>query len=242
MTLQEIFDQLSHGELAHLSIGGEGVTGIPEDMQERVISSINLGLTELHKRFLLRERQVGLVMQLGQQMYWMDRKYLMGTSGTGVKYLKDSVAMPFDAGLLKIEQVYDADGLELMLNRAGDSLDQTQRCVRTPSYNSLLLPLELPLQELKVVYRANHPLLVKTPGYFNPASVEVELPYTHLEALLYYVASRITNPMGLAGGGAFHEGNNYSAKFEAACAVLDGEDFRNEESQENYRLYRNGWE
>lgn len=104
-----------------------------------------------------------------------------------------------------------------------------------------MLPAQLPLQQLRVVYRANHPKIVKEVGYFNLEEVTFELPETHLEALLYYVASRMLKPGGLSGNTVFHEGNNYWQKFEAACQALEDKDYRNLESEQNYRLLRNGW-
>lgn len=241
MNLKMIFDLLSHSELSQVSIGG--TNGIDESNWERVLSAVNLGLTELHKRFLLREEEVVLQMQPGQVRYLLDMKHAVANRESfGVtKYLLDSVADPFLGRVLKVERVYDAEGTELMLNRGGDALDLLHRSIRTPVFNVLVLPPELPLQQLRVVYRGNHPLLVKEQGYFQLEEVEVSLPDTHLDALLCFVAARLFNPTGLSGNTGFHEGNNYYQKFEAACAMLDNADYRNVEKEENYRLHRMGW-
>ena len=84
-------------------------------------------------------------------------------------------------------------------------------------------------------------MLVKEAGYFNLSEVVVELPDTHLTALLYFVASRLFNPTGLSGNTAFHEGNNYDAKFEAECERLGDKGYENAEVEDNSRLRRNGW-
>lgn len=241
MTLQQIFDLLSHGELSQISLGG--TNGIDESNWERVLSAVNLGLTELHKRFPLRREHVLLQMQEGKIRYTLDRQYAVSNreSREAVKYLIDSAADPFLGRVLKIEKVFDAAGCELLLNRIGDVFDQANTTVRTPTFNTLLLPLLLPVQQLTVEYRGNHPLLVKEQGYFNLSEVTVELPDTHLTALLYFVASRLFNPTGLSGNTAFHEGNNYEQKFEAECQRLEFEGYENSEQEENSRLRRNGW-
>ena len=241
MTLQQIFDLLSHGELSQIDLGG--TNGIEESNWDRVLSAINLGLTELHKRFPLRSEQVVLQMQEGQLRYTLDVKFAVSNQAnpTVTKYLIDSAADPFLGRVLKIEKVFDASGCELNLNRLGDSFDQAHSTVRTPSYNTLILPTLLPVQALTIEYRGNHPLLVKSQGYFNPGDVTVELPDTHLTALLYFVASRLFNPTGLSGNTAFHEGNNYEAKFEAECQRLEDDGYENGEHEENSRLRRNGW-
>ena len=241
MTLKQIFDLLSQGELSQIHLGG--TQGIDESNWERVLGAVNLGLTELHKRFPLRREQVVLQMQEGQLRYTLDVKHAVSNreNPTVTKYLIDSAANPFIGRVLKIYKVFDASGCELKLNRVGDAFDQAHSTVRTPSYNTLILPTMLPVQALTVEYLGNHPLLVKEQGYFNLEDVAVELPDTHLTALLYFVASRLFNPTGLSGNTAFHEGNNYEAKFEAECMRLENDGYENAEQEENSRLHRNGW-
>lgn len=241
MTLKQIFDLLSQGELSQIHLGG--TQGIDESNWERVLGAVNLGLTELHKRFPLRREQVVLQMQEGQLRYTLDVKHAVSNreNPTVTKYLIDSAANPFIGRVLKIYKVFDASGCELKLNRVGDAFDQAHSTVRTPSYNTLILPTMLPVQALTVEYLGNHPLLVKEQGYFNLEDVAVELPDTHLTALLYFVASRLFNPAGLSGNTAFHEGNNYEQKFEAECMRLENDGYENSEQEENSRLRRNGW-
>lgn len=242
MQLQEIFDQLSQSELSQLNLGGEG-SGINESNWEKVLTQVNRGLTELHKRFMLREGRVTLAMQEGLRAYLLDPKHAVSTPAQAgiTKYLLDSGDEPFTGDLLKVEKVLTADGEELLLNVNGAYWDQSQRSVRTPTYNRLILPSDLAVQELTVVFRADHPRLVKTPGYFNLADVEVELPRSHSEALLYFVASRLFSPMGLSGNTAYHEGNNYQGMFETACQLLENQDYQQKESEENCRLHKKGW-
>ena len=241
MTLQQIFDLLSQGELSQISLGG--TNGIDESNWERVLNAINLGLTELHKRFPLRREQVVLQMQEGQLRYALDVKFAVSNteSTEPIKYLVDTLDDPFIGRVLKIEKIFDAKGCELALNRLGDSFDQAHSTVRTPNFNTLILPTLLPVQSLTVEYLGNHPLLVKEVGYFDLKAVEVELPDTYLTALLYFVASRLFNPIGLSGNTAFHEGNNYEGKFEAECQRLEDDGYENGEKEENSRLRRNGW-
>ena len=244
MTLKEIFDQLSYGELSQLSMGGSGDTGITEANWERVLASVNLGLTELHKRFPLKEGRIDILLQPGQTTYVLDKKYAVANhESVGVtKYLQDTFAAPFDNVVMKIERVYDELGNELGLNQGGDSYDLLQTSCRTPNYNTLVLPAELKGERVTVVYRENHHILLKEQGYFALDEVEVSLPYSHLEALLLYVASRIMNPIGVSGSqGQFHEGNNYAAKFEAACARLEQTNLRVDQGERNSRMERNGW-
>lgn len=48
MNLQEVFDQLSVGELSMLSVGGNDQGVIDESNWDKVLPHINLGLTALY--------------------------------------------------------------------------------------------------------------------------------------------------------------------------------------------------
>ena len=246
MTLKEIFDHLTYGELSQLNLGGDLESDIPEERQIQVISSINLGLTDLHKRFRLKEKEVRVQLVEGQRHYWLQDSFAVSSPVAGPKYLLDSIADPFDArGLVKIERIYTEDYREMPLN-VGDLeyASELTPYIKTPTANSIWVSPELPLQVLTVVYRAKPEWIERPAGYFDPSQVEVDLPDTHLEALLFFIASRALNPIGMGGGGnnAMHEGNNYAAKYEAVCAQLEMGGYEVRDSSNNYRLYRAGWE
>ena len=221
MLLSEIFEQLSYGELAQLNLNGASDTpGISDANYSRVIASVNMGLTELHKRFLLKEREIELVVTPGMTMY--------------------SLASLND--LIKVERIYafvEDEFVELDLNNTAQAYNLPEYGARTTDYETLFISPDLKATVLKVIYRATHPQIVKEVGYFDPADVTVSLPYTHLEALLYYVASRIHNPIGM--NQQFHDGNNFAAKFEQACLQLMDQSLKVDQHLDNCRLVRNGW-
>lgn len=61
--------------------------------------------------------------------------------------------------------------------------------------------------------RANHPKIVKGIKQFDSMKVQVQLPETHLSALLLFVASRAYTPVGMTS--EFNPGNNYAVRYEA---------------------------
>lgn len=63
MKLIEIFNQLTFGELAQLSMGGMDAGEINDKNYDAVLSHINLGLTALHKRFPLKEGRLVVALQ-----------------------------------------------------------------------------------------------------------------------------------------------------------------------------------
>lgn len=212
MTLQDVFDHLTYGELSQLAIGGGEEDGITPENQHRMVSHINLGLTALHKRFFLRRGEAQVFVNPGMATY--------------------TLANP---DLFKVEQVFMADGTELEVGGT------TAHSVLMESYNALRVPLEVRMkgEPLTVVYRADHPTIDKRMAARDPERIEINLPGSHLEALLYFVASRMFNPTG--GNVESHEGNNYARKFEMECRNLENGGMQLVEHQEQTKFERNGW-
>jgi hypothetical protein len=237
MTLQDIFDALTFGELSQLSIGGGEAGVIAEANYPKVVSHIGLGLTALYKRFRLKSGRVVIKLQPGRITYNLN-------SNEDVYFVTEAFADEFADDILKIEQVYTADGAELVLN------DWTnEHSCHTMSSRVLRLPMDLTghsgdvpegmrTDTLLVAYRANHPAIT-IGASFNPSRVEMELPDSHLEALLLYVASRANNPIGMTN--EFHAGNSYYTKYLSACTDLETENLQIDNGGQNTRLRRNGW-
>lgn len=223
MTLQEIFDALSYGELQQISIGGQEAGIIDETNSERVIDHINLGLTALYKRFSLKEDRVTFPLEAG-----------------GYTYVLQVV------DLLKITRVFTHTEVELPLNDENDRFSCFTPSAKTLVVPKILvdktseLPSELNTYELTAVYRANHPKVVKRLGFFDPSRTKLELPDEFKEPLLYFVAARMLMPMGagpLEGGG----GMNYIQRYEMACKLLENQTSEKEVTQQNTRLRGRGF-
>ena len=227
MKLQEVFDQLAFGELSQLNIGGAGQGVIDGTNQERVLVHINAGLTALHKRFFLREGRTQVDLVPGTLEY----------------------ALPGD--LLKVERVL-TDGVtrgipfELGLNDEADRWSvstPSARMLRVPADIAAgkgdMLPEELRTAHLEVFYRAGHPRIVGGLGHFDPETIDVAIPDSHLMALCYFVASRAHNPVGLANELAF--GNTYFQKYELECQALENEGMRIDRDNRLTNFERNGW-
>lgn len=245
MKLQEIFNQLTYGELSNLSIGGgeEGV--ISEENWDRVIAHINLGLTALYKRFPLKERRIVIELLQNKMVYPITSAYAeSNTRSNETKYILD-IGDPFKDDILKIENVYTDTGYEFGLNDLANKYSvftPTATTLRIPEEivnQALTLPPELHTNTLDLVYRANHPQIVQGYSYFDPETYEVELPYSHLEPLLLFVASRVNNPIGMTN--EFHAGNSYAAKYEMACQQLEQVNLRVDQGAQNSNFQRGGW-
>lgn len=223
MTLQDIFDQLTHGELSQLSIGigGEG-NGIAETNYAKVVSHINLGLTAIYSRFNLKERRLRFLLQPDSTTYQL------------------SVV-----DILKITDVLTDADFSLSVNDPGDAYScftpslTTLRVADSVAAQGSDLPDLLKTDGITVVYQANHPRLVVVDGYIEPTMTVMEIPETHVQALLYFVASRAHNPVGMTN--EFHAGNSWYAKYEAECERLTHHGYAVDRGTYNTRLQANGW-
>lgn len=222
MKLQEVFDQLSEGELSQISIGGQEAGVINEANRNKVVNHITLGLSALYKRFNLKTRRLTIPLQKDSDTYELK--------------IDD---------ILKLEKVLTDSDYELNLNSDGDPYScftPTMNSLRVPQVildQSPDLPDQLKTDSLTVTYRANHPKLINKFGVLMPETNEVELPMSHLQALLYFVASRFHNPIGMVN--EFNAGNSWYAKYEGECQRLEAENLQVDKVAENYKLSRNGW-
>lgn len=248
MYLQEIFDSLAYGELSQLSIGGADAGVIDESNYQRVLNTVNLGLTDLFKRFNLKEGRVVLSLLADRTEYPISSKFVIGNtkSREPLRYLEANPISPFQDDLLKIERVLTEGGLPLELNNVGDKYSaftpnmSTLRIHPDIAARAINLPDWLKTSKLELVYRANHPKIVMGLGFFDPARVLVQLPDSHLNALLLFVAAKLHTPVGIEG--QFNSGNNYAAKYEAACQDLVNEDLSvNKGGGTNEKFSARGW-
>lgn len=246
MKLSEIFSQLTFGELSQISLGGGEAGEIKEDNYESVLVHVNLGLTALYKRFPLKEGRILVALQANRYTYALTRAYAESNTRSLelVKYIQDA-GNPFMDDIHKIERVYSSTGKEFGLNDEADPY-----AISTPSASVLRVPASVVAQSgdlpdglktstLEVVYRANHPIIRQSDVGFDPLTYDVELPYTHLEPLLLFVASRVNNPIGMVN--EFNAGNNYAAKYEKACQDLETMNLRVDQGAQHDRIRRNGW-
>lgn len=233
MKLQDIFDQLVYGELSQIAIGSSG--GISDEDTPKLISHINLGLLELHKRFDLRREEVHIQQYDHIQTYTLDIKYAStNTSSTEpIKYIMDSTFEPYTGNALKIERVFNEEGYEFVLN---DDSDYTS--LHTPNHLSVMVPLPEPTASLLIEYRASLPKIPLTG--VDPTTYEVDLPITYLEALLYYVAGRVFTPLTDLSIGS-NDGATYMAKFEQSCLKLTEMALVNKSNNLDNKLMRNDW-
>lgn len=237
MRLIEIFKQLSYGELSQLAIGGHDASGIIQESDyPKIIAHLNLGLLELYKRFDLRREEVIIQQHDHIGRYYLDSKFAESNeeSNEPVKYIKDSAHMPFTDNVLRIERVVSECGADLFIN------DHSKYwTVLTPTYNSVQVPWPEKENIMLITYRAS-PDVIPSVNVI-PETQEVDIPLSHLEPLLLYVASRIYAAKPALNNESSNRGMEYLSKYELACKRIEDLNLVQTNNTENMKLQKMGW-
>lgn len=214
MNLQTIFTELSHGELSQVVLGqgGEHEEGVPTAKRRGMAAHVQGALTRLHSRFDLSKLRTQITPVEGQTVYLID-----------------------DAKLLKIVDVFDADGNTINLNNTS-----VVEGVTTPTYNTLSIPESSDVGPLTVSYRIDHEPLDMGTAVTAPQAVLINVSPVFTYPIALFVASRMTTPMGASATG-YAEGDTYMARFDQVCAELKMNGFEMGHSSENTRFEANGW-
>jgi hypothetical protein len=232
MQLSEILEYLMYGDLANLAIGSDEEGRIREKDLPKVISNINLGLIDLHKRFPILSKAVGIELYEHISDYILDKKYSYTLKNPEVRYhyLMDNHTEPFNNDVIKIERVFTEEYHEFPLNVENDSLS-----LYTPSYNRIQVPYPIQENVLLVEYRA-YPARIE-PTIADPSSVYVELPEALLECLVAYVSDKLYSRVGKERP----EANLYLQKYELECNRIDSLGVFNTTHRGNLKLEINQW-
>lgn len=248
MTLKEIFDQLTFGELSQLNLGGAELGEIDGNNYSRIIPHINLAMTALYKRFNLKEDRVRLYPFTSKYLYEVNSKYkALSVFDTSIdNYLVKPDGLEFTNNILKIERVTNDLDIDYNLNDSNDRYS-----LYTPTMTSIRIPMDIIDRSnaisteyltdyFEVVYRAKHDVIGENIDFIDVETVEIDLPDAYLELLLLFVAARIMTPMG-AGQFEGLGGNNYMAKYEMAAQQVEQYNLKIDQNSRNTRLYEKGW-
>lgn len=245
--LSQIFEQLTQGELSQVAIGGKELGQVQEEDFRALGNHVLLGLTALYKRFDLKRGRITVELQADKTSYPLQSRYAVQGKNSPelVRYIKDTVDLPFTDDILKILTISTDAGDEFSLNDYTDVFS-----IVTPTLESIRVPIDvvnpptnLPEQyktsNLTIDYQANHPNFMPKVGFYDPERTNIELPASHTMALLYFVASRVHNPIGM--GQEFNAGNNWAARYEQECQRLEDEGAEIDSLAGNTRAERGGW-
>lgn len=220
--------------------------------RNRIVTLINLGVADLHMRFNLKEDVLTLKVTEDIKRYLLTPENAVSNNPDG--YIQDSAAVPFKGNIVEILRIRNPDGAYESINtekpyiRIGHGVyhnvhsTTTQHAISTPSFNELLFR-HIPKEgNYEIIYKADV-LDIPLDGLDDLSEITVDLPSSYLNALCYFVGSKIYNPMGAEtiGRSMFHEGNNWRAMYEEECKKLGANLAGVRESIATTNFERNGW-
>jgi len=237
MLLSEIFEHLNYGELAQVSLAGAEEEGIVSGAYPAIISHLNMALITLYTRFPLRIREVQIQLYSSITEYQLKASFATNSGSLeSPKYLIDTANDPFLARILKVERVETDDPKivdDLPLN---DLTEETS--VHTTAYNTLKVPTPNDTDILTVHFRAAPDKIIA--AGLDPETVEIPIPDSLLEPLVYYIASRAhANVPSLDGQPT--DSMMYLQKFEQSVAKVEALGLIENTHTNNTKLENNGW-
>lgn len=215
MDVNELFRQLSVGELSNLALAMDGSGTIEEASHGKVVLYINDALKKLYGRFVLKTKDV-LVEEVGHiTNYHLIKRFAESNYDPAVEpypYIKDRIKEPFQQDVIKILEVYDSHGCKLPLNDA-------ERCdsLFTPQANVLQVPHPVSGVSLSVMYQAAHPEIT-----VDNLEAEIELPEILEPALREFIAYKVfthTNSQE-----ATAKAQEHLNQYEAICSEIEQKD------------------
>jgi hypothetical protein len=236
-TLAHLFQNMAHGELSNIAIGDATLGSISPADYSNMVSHVQLGLTALHQRFLLRTDQVVIQQNSSTLKYWLKSDYAQSNTSSiqPVKYIIDSAADPFIENVLKIEQVFDELGAEFTINNSAADVP-----IYTPSYNCLAITPTVANPAWFVLYRANYPE-IPIGVDFDPTSVVLDIPSWLIEPLQAYVTARIMTGRSHSIFEGVAEGDKYMARYEQLCMMIEHQNLDADDNDTYSHLEANGW-
>lgn len=232
MNIEELFADLSYGELSSLNLAGEGDGTIADAGKERIIRFANDGLLKLHTRFILKESDVLIELVDWITNYHLLKKFAesQADTSTQVPYIKDLWREPFQEDVIRILSVFNSYGCELPLDDEGNPAS-----VFKPQGNVLQVPHPVSGVALSVVYQAKH-----APLTLDNLNQEIELPDVLTPALRSWIAYRAFGQLNTQESQAIAQG--HEAAYEATCTEVVQQDLVSTSlSRSSQRFDKNGW-
>lgn len=185
MILSEIYDALATGELKNLRLSEDNQ--ITTQGRKVLLSSINAGLTDLYTRFLLKKNDIEMSYNKSREQYRIGRTDLIEILSVKLNDVELKVNHADGYHLLDPATIHIDKGIERSYLHSADELNV-----------------------LNVDYKANHKKLTEEDIMLDS---DVELPDSYLNALLYFVASRLFASIPNQLDGDVNEGLRYSKRY-----------------------------
>lgn len=216
IVLDELFTLLATGEFSNISLSRNSTGGINESEYAKVIGHINLGMVELYKRFKLMENELTLSVTPERALYFLaDDRIITVPAGTIDQYITLTSEQTY-LNIIEVTGAFDTDGNELTMNNRFSTPSIQQQ-----GLNVLKISKVTEALSMNIVYQA-HPTKIVLDDDFDPKTYLLYISDVIIEALLYYVASRIYKPTGGNNSTANADKSiSYQQQYELSCQKID---------------------
>lgn len=218
-TLQELFDTLATGEFSNIALGQSTMDSITEDAYPKIVSYINLGLTELYKRFVLLINEIKLHQHPDVTVYFLQEDRVEDSAFMNADtYIEYNESLPFDGRVVRLLEAYDATGKPVHIN---NPLFPNDIFMMGADQFKLAAPLSgVSPRVISIVYQAYHPKIVVT-DTFDPEQVTLQYPDFIENALLNFIASRLfKGKVSKATEGVQQPYSTFQYQFEKECLEI----------------------
>lgn len=238
MVLQELFDNLAHGEFSNLAVGNSATGSIKQEAYPKVVTHINRALKAIYKRFILKKKTIWVHQQADLSTYYLRSAYLIDTVPGPDAYLSDLSTDPFEDDLVNVLYARDGDGEDMPLNnprypdtgiftQAADTLEMT--------------PDNDDLQVIQLTYQAFYPRIVITET-FSPETYPLYFPAFIEEALMVHIASQLfKGKTSKASEGEGYGTNTFEYRFDKACQEIEDLGLAEPSEEKSQRFTKKGF-
>ena len=235
MFLRDVIDELRLGELSGANLGENANEGVSPFNYEKLTNYVNSALIAIYTRLPLRIRHVLLEQENTITIYKFNSKFAQTntTSSEPIKYLND-LTDPFDNSLLKIDEVYNESGIEMVL----DDLSNKDSLFR-PTMTSLQVPYPVSGKTLEIIYRSAHEKLNYSTNENTLLDQIVDLPVTFLPVIVNYVMYKHRGAMDTPE--SQQQAMLSMQMFEESIKTLNNYGFVPEDRFTSEKLEKNGW-
>lgn len=233
MKLEELFRNLSYGELSNLAIGNEGAGYISADDLPKMTLLTNQSVAAIYTRFILCTKELIFQSRDHMAFYYLRPEFARSNdeSKAHCKYIIDSKQEPYTGDIIRVLRVFNEIGRELPLND-----NEQYASVYTPQFDCIQLSHPSNEDVFSVHYQANHPKLDD-----DDLSQDIRLPFFLEEALQAHVAYKVFSNMSGAENSA--KAAEHLQRFENICIDVVEKDLVNTSiSNTNIKSYKWGWE
>lgn len=197
INLQDLFDDLAHGNFANMAVGRSQTTLISPDQYPRIVSLVNAAILAVHTELPLKTKTLDIHQRTDITTYYLRSEHVGDPdSGDPEIYIDGTGVDPVDADIIQLVSAVDEEDTLMHLNDLG-----YPEHLFTPQQDVVKMTIGDILHVITFTYKATLPP-IKVEAGFDPITVNIEAPAFIRAALANHIASRFfvgTNSQAVEG-------------------------------------------